>query len=155
MIKTELEKIKSISSTAELYLIFFRLLQIFVVLGFAYNLCLFSPLFLMNFRQSEISSMFNPLYFLTPLIIGALQIFLSELCLRAVERKKFWGVALGLIMSVLMLPSFYFVLGAFGLYCFLNPNFQKEYLQESPKAFKEALTNFGLNKMTSNTHQSA
>jgi hypothetical protein len=75
------------------------------------------------------------------------QIFAAEFALRAVDAKRFSGVAIGLALAALLLPTWYFPVGLFGLYCFLNAKFQNSRFEKAPQCFLNILGAMNLNQI--------
>jgi hypothetical protein len=67
------------------------------------------------------------------------QILLLAYCERIVPKGEFRGTLIGLVLSLLCVPSWYFPLGLFGLYCFLNPGYQRKHLKQAPQPFVDLL----------------
>lgn len=146
-INTELAKLKSIKSEAELYWIFFRLIQVTSTAGLILFLIFSVSLMLQGALGGDLGLLMSPQLITVPLLLGISQIIIAEMALRAVRRKEFWATLVGLVMSLYIFPSYLLPLACFGFYSFLNPGFQREYLVDSPEWFKNLLTNLRLNKM--------
>ena len=143
MANAQINKLFSINSGAELYGIFFRLVQAISILGGVHYLFVVLPLLITMRAIPGMDGALSPLLAGEPLSLCLGSAILAEIALRATEKKKFVGVFLGLILSSAMLLSAYFLVGLFGFYCFLNPAFQQSYLQNSPEGFQHILSVMG------------
>lgn len=141
----EWQRVLAVKSKGEFYLIFFRVVQGFCALGLLYFLLFTMPMMSQLAAMGEMGMPMNPAWFVLPTILSAGQLVLCEAALRAVEKGKFWGSAVGLLLSSFYLPSWTLILGAFGLFAFLNADFQKKHMKEAPELFRGILTSLGIN----------
>jgi len=146
-ITNEFEKIIEVKTAADLYRIFFRAVQIFSTIGLIYFLIFTLPL-LMHMGQLE-GIPLGPGYLSLPLLFVFGQIAIAEFAVRSVERGKFAGIAVGIGLSLWLLFSWLFLIGIFGLYCFLNTYFQQKYAAVLPRPFLNLLSTLRLNRVQS------
>ncbi|MGZ3653236.1 MAG: hypothetical protein ACXVCS_20920 [Bdellovibrionota bacterium] len=146
-INAEIQKIKAMESSAELFLVFFRLVQFISCLGTVYFFFIVFPFLASPHYWDEASVPIGYAWFGISVGFGVARIILAELALRAVVRRQFWGTIVGLILAALFFSPWSFALSAFGFYCFLNPDFQRQYLGGSPEIFRNVLSTLGLNKI--------
>lgn len=147
-INSEFEKISALESGADLYRIFFRLVQLFSALGLIFALVVSLPLLAQMSGYAGIDEFVNPLWILVPFLVPVIQLAAAEIAIRAVEHGKFRGVVIGLVLSALMIPSWLFLFGLFGLYCFLNKSFQQKHLDSAPLFYRKLLTAMNLNRLS-------
>ena len=147
--EVEWNNLSQIQSSAELYQIFFRLVQGMAALGLAYFLVFVIPLAAR--MEVETGYAASPFFFLAPMGLCGLQIVLAQYALGLTKEKKFRGILIGLVLSLYLLPSWSFFAGIFGLYCFLNREFQELYYQNTPKPFLEFLSAININRVNGNT----
>ena len=143
MLKNECTKLLSIRTGDELYRIYFRANQVVAVLAILFQICLL-PVMLGSLAYTDGAVIALPLMFSGVLILG-LTVVMLEYGLRCVERGQFRGIVIGLIMALWSIPSYWFLLGFFGLYAFLNVEFQKAKLMTAPPAFLDFLTAIRMN----------
>lgn len=151
-LNSEFEKLISTQSSSELYVIFFRLVQFFAIIGTVYFLFFVAPM-IASLRLPGETLGVNALFFVTGQIgLGFLHIASAEFALRSTAQKKFSGVFIGLVLCLIALPSWQFLFGLFGFYCFLNPDFQQKYLTNSPEYFQKILVNLGIHRINSSSN---
>lgn len=143
MLKNEWNKLLAIRNGAELYRIFFRITQVGAAVGLVLQLFML-PIMLAGMAYGGEFTMMMPFYIAGLLLIVG-SAMLSEYALRCVERGQFRGVVIGLLLAGSCMPSIWFLLGLFGFYCFLNPEFQKAGLVSAPEAFLNLLSAIRLN----------
>jgi hypothetical protein len=144
-ITNEFEKIIEVKTAADLYRIFFRAVQIFSTIGLVYFLIFTLPL-LMQLGQLEGMAL-SPGYFSLPLLFVLGQIVIAEFAVRSVERGQFAGIAVGIGLSLWLLFSWLILIGIFGLYCFLNADFQQKHAVVLPRPFLDLLSALRLNRV--------
>lgn len=141
----------SFKSTATLYIAYFRLEQIICLCSLIWALW---GLFLeKNFWQSApppvpiwLSSSITLGGILLVIIVHVGLILLCEFALRQVQKHKFIGIVIGIIFSILTIPSYtFFLMGIFGLYCFFSKRFQNSHQDCFPQWYKAFLSAIKLN----------
>ncbi|RZA04583.1 MAG: hypothetical protein EOP11_14775 [Proteobacteria bacterium] len=136
------EELCAIENSAELYKIFVRILQALSAVALLFQLAILMP----AMAQSAFGSAYelNPILFILPMAFTLGQILLLQYALKSIEQGKFRGTLIGIVLALMCVPSLYLPLGAFGLYCFLNPSYQKKYLTSAPKPFVDFLKLMGI-----------
>jgi len=135
------EEVCAVEESSELYRIFMRVVQFVGYVGLAYQLVML-PYMLNIVRYSPelgLSMLVMPLLFTLGMIL------VSKRADRAIVAGKFYGTAIGLVLSLICVPHWYLPLGIFGFYCFLNPAYQKKYLGNAPKPFVDFLSLLQIN----------
>ena len=129
----------------KLHLLFFRGFQILEILTTFYALVGLRP-YLTNV---------DPVYagmstvFFSSLVWTGIFVLIAEVGWRLVQKGSIVGFWIGLILSLMSLPSIKILLGAFGFYAFLNPRSQRELLQDSPVWLKDFLSSLKINFLDS------
>ena len=142
-LKAEFEKVKKATGKDELYYPFLRLVQVSCVLGLVLTLTGTTPVLLANMGLSGIFVGITVL--INAVVINGLFFFLAEYALRKIRKKEFIGIAIGLVLALLHIPGIFLLVGAFGFYALLNPEFQKAYYRNCPKEFLNLLGKVDLN----------
>lgn len=137
------DEICAVEDSSELYRIFMRVQKVLCLVGLVIQACVFVYLFGGAGFSPEGMFLYSGMAAAAGLTVGVL--FLLQYAERAIEQNKFKGSAIGLILSLLAIPHWYFPLGIFGLYCFLNPGYQKKHMANAPKAFVVLLALVHLN----------
>ncbi len=163
------EFLESLKSPSTLYIVFFRINQIMIAGGMLI-LLIFSlfgmtietkdffqiPALFFNLskfndsaKQSNISDHLTSAILSNTVVVlmGILMVFFMlafyEFFLLRVKQHKFLGIVYGLILSFSPFGSFLFSI--FGIYCFLNPEFQNSHKDCFPQWYKDLLSSVRLN----------
>lgn len=155
-IQTELETLKQSTGKAKLFHYFFRLQQLSAVVGLLATLGFtlyalsqfysvqssFSPEVAADVSASLPTGSFFLLAFslLITIAISAAYFVCAEVGLRMCHKKRFAGTVIGLVLSVLSIFSYWFPVGLFGLYCFVNRAFQAEQNPHAPEGYAKAMS---------------
>jgi len=146
-LRLEFEKLKSINSIADLHLAFFRMVQVISIFSIVYSLGIVFIFAEILRYQEGTGAAIGLVWLLVSIALSGAQFLLAEFALQAIARKQFWGTAIGLVISALMLPSWLFAFAGFGFYCFLNADYQLRYLENSPKLFRDILSALKINRI--------
>ncbi|RYZ82070.1 MAG: hypothetical protein EOP06_22300 [Proteobacteria bacterium] len=140
------EELSAIENSAELYKIFIRVLQVLSAIALLVQVVIFIP----AIAQSAFDTAYgiNPMVFAFPIVLTFGQILLLQYASKLIEQGKFRGTLIGIVLSLMCIPSLYIPLGIFGLYCFLNPGYQRKHLASAPKPFVDFLQLVGIDYVT-------
>lgn len=129
------EEICAIEDPSELYRTFLRITKLVLIVLAVVQAFYFYPL--INFVRYGIG--INPMELILPFLVLLGEIFAISFAERQIPAGKFSGTAIGLAACLIHAPSLYLPFCVFGLFCFLNPAYQKKHLTSAPKWFVDLL----------------
>ncbi len=144
----EINRIKNIQDGSDLYVVFFRVTQLLTVIGGVHLMLALIPAYMSIpaipaeiLGQPEMQSVWRTMYstIAYSLFMLVAWIVIAEIALRMMDKGNSTGLYIGLTLSLLSLPSLYFLVGLFGMYALLNKSAQQKFLSEAPVWFKDLL----------------